>query len=308
MRERIPVLIDCDPGVDDAHALLMALASPCLDVRAITTVAGNMPVETTFSNARKVVALSGHAVPVYRGCPLPLLREPVPPSHLFHGENGLGGAVLPAPEAPPEMLHAVEAMRQAVVEAKGRLHIIALGPLTNLALLFRMYPGLIPEIAQLTIMGGAREGGNISPHAEFNFFCDAEAASIVLCCGRPITLVDLTGCDSAGLTEEDTADITGIASAVSPFVAQLWAFNLALAKSFGGSHFVLHDSIAVASVLEPPVLELDAYIARLDCTDSDTYGKSLLKKSPAGNVMLTTGVDREKFLRLCKETMRQYPV
>lgn len=306
MQQPIPVIIDCDPGVDDAHALLMALASPKLDVRAITTVSGNMPIWITTANALRIVELAGKTTPVSAGCSEPLFRDTIEHSELFHGKNGLGNAVVSDPVAKPTGETAVETLRRELEKSENGLHIIALGPLTNIAFLLKLYPGVKSKISHLTVMGGAQFKGNITEDAEFNFYCDAEAADIVMRSGLPITLVDLDGSMSAELTAKDADALTAIPSKISGLIRQMWDFNLELADRFGDSGFVINDSIAVASVIEPSIISRIRGDVRV-VTESERYGKSLVSLNERGASEISGQTDRDMFYQMCRTVMVSYP-
>lgn len=308
MQNRIPVVIDCDPGVDDTFALLLALSSPRLEVRAITSVSGNMPIELTTGNALRIVSFAGVQVPVSRGCSQPLYREAMSHSELFHGKNGLGNAELADTHRTVTGEIAVETLHRELVAADGQLQVIALGPLTNIAFLLKLYPEVKSKIAHLTIMGGSRNKGNITQHAEFNFYCDGEAADIVLRSGLPMTLVDLDGCESAMLTPQDAMEITAIPSRASDLVRQMWDFNLALAGRFGDGGFVVHDAIAVAAVIDPTLLRTVPCDVRVSTVDDDRYGKSLVTDNPQGTTQISEHTDRDSFLAFCRQTLESYPI
>lgn len=307
MRQKIPVWIDCDPGIDDSHALLLALTGGKLNVRGISAVAGNMPVGVTFRNARRVVALAGSEVPVYCGCAEPMVHSTMAHAELFHGKNGLGNVEIPNSTAPLQTLHAVEAMRREIEAQEGALHLIALGPLTNLAFLFKLYPEVRGKLTHLTAMGGGAAGGNATKAAEFNFHCDAEAANIVMQSGVPTTLVDLAGCKNAAVTAEEAKEIWELPGGFSAFVQGLWRYNLALAEKVGNSGFVVYDSIAVASVLEPCLLTTVPCTVRVETRVGATYGKSLVETAGGGNIALSQCTNKALFLQLCRELMGKAP-
>ena len=191
-----PVIIDCDPGQDDAVALLLALASPDqIEVRGVTAVAGNVPLARTALNARKLCTLAGRAeVPVFAGCPRPMLRRLHTSEHV-HGKTGLDGAELPQPEAPLGDRHAVdfiiETLRGAAEAAEADVTLCALGPLTNLGVAMVMAPDILGGVAEIVLMGGAFGEGNTTPAAEFNIFVDPHAAQVVFSSGVPITMMGL---------------------------------------------------------------------------------------------------------------------
>jgi purine nucleosidase len=188
----LPIIIDTDPGQDDAVAILLALASRQeLELRAITTVAGNVPVDLTTQNALRICALAHRFdVPVYRGAEAPLLAS-LETAEFVCGPDGLDGAGLPPASHAATRGHAVDAIVAALRAAPDGLTLCPLGPLTNLALALRLAPDIRPRIAQIVLMGGAVALGNMTPAAEFNMYVDPHAAAIVLGCGRPIVMMGL---------------------------------------------------------------------------------------------------------------------
>jgi inosine-uridine nucleoside N-ribohydrolase len=185
------VLLDCDPGIDDALAIAFACGHPGLDLRAVTTVAGNVPLAWTTVNALSVLGLAGRPdVPVAAGSPGPLLR-PLADARLVHGETGLGGARLPPPSRQPVATHAIDLMVETVSAAPGEITLIATGPLTNVALALRRYPALASQVADFVIMGGSAGRGNVTPAAEFNIATDPEAAAIVFAAGWRVSMAGL---------------------------------------------------------------------------------------------------------------------
>src|SRR5205085_7927837 len=184
--------MDCDPGIDDALALMLAAASPELRLLGVTCVAGNVPVTLTAPNARRLLDLAGcTSVPVCAGCARPIARADMR-SDGVHGSNGLGGVVLPG-EGRPEAMHATDYLADVLLrEAPGSITVIAVGPLTNLALVELKHPGTLRRARELLVMGGAAfRPGNVTPHAEFNFHCDPVAAHVVLEAGASLTLFGL---------------------------------------------------------------------------------------------------------------------
>ncbi|HEY1495641.1 MAG TPA: nucleoside hydrolase, partial [Candidatus Solibacter sp.] len=185
------VILDTDPGVDDALAILLALRSPELQVEAITPVAGNVPLEFTLPNALKLVEIAGRTdVPVAGGARHPLVRQLITASHV-HGNNGLAGVEFPEPKIKPVAESAPEMIRKIVKANPGEISIVAVGPLTNVALALRDDPDLAAKIKSIVIMGGSLSGGNVTPAAEFNLYVDPEAARIVFDAGVPLTMVGL---------------------------------------------------------------------------------------------------------------------
>ena len=186
------IIIDTDPGQDDAVAILLALASPELEVLALTAVAGNVPLPLTSRNARQIVELSGHQTPVYAGCDAPLKRKLVTAEYV-HGKTGLDGIPLPEPTLPLQPQHAVDYLIDTLrAHAPGTITLCPLGPLTNIATAFQRAPDIIPRVAEIVLMGGGYfEGGNVTPAAEFNIYVDPEAADIVFKSDVPLVVMPL---------------------------------------------------------------------------------------------------------------------
>src|SRR5436189_380587 len=189
MARSTPILLDCDPGHDDAIALLLALASPELELLAVTTVAGNQTLEKTTANAIRVLEFAGRAdVPVAAGADRPLVREQYVASYV-HGETGLDGPDLPPAQSDPVEQHAVDFLADAIRETGGKVTLVPTGPLTNVALLLALHPDARPE--RIVLMGGAIAEGNVTPAAEFNIWCDPEAAARVFASGIDVTMIGL---------------------------------------------------------------------------------------------------------------------
>src|SRR3989442_6977391 len=196
------IIIDCDPGHDDAIAILLAAHHPDIDLLAITTVAGNQSLEKTTRNALKVCSLADiHDVPVARGLSRPLVR---PAKHApdIHGESGMDGPHIPEPTIELVRQHAVDLIIDLLLYSEGDITLVPTGPLTNIAAAIRQQPAIIPKIREISLMGGAMGLGNVTPAAEFNIYTDPEAAAIVFGCGRSITMVPLEVTHQALATEE----------------------------------------------------------------------------------------------------------
>ena len=204
MTERQPLIIDTDPGQDDAVAILLALASPEIDLLGITTVAGNVPLELTEVNARKICDLAGRQdVPVFAGLSRPLVRSLVTAEHV-HGRTGLDGPDLPPPQTPLQEQHAVDFIIETVrKEPSGSVTIAPIGPLSNIAMALQRAPDIAARVKQIVLMGGGCfEGGNITPAAEFNIYVDPHAAAVVFGAGIPITMMPLDVTHKALTTEK----------------------------------------------------------------------------------------------------------
>src|ERR671937_272810 len=185
------LLMDCDPGHDDAIALLLALASSEVELLGISTVAGNQTVEKTTANALRILELAGRGeIPVAAGAPRPLVREPFVAAHV-HGETGLDGPDLPPPQGRPLDAHAVDFLAERILAAPGPPTLVPTGPLTNVALLLARHPDVAARLERIVLMGGAIAEGNVTPAAEFNIWVDPEAAARVFASGLDVTMVGL---------------------------------------------------------------------------------------------------------------------
>src|SRR2546421_8584647 len=270
------VIIDTDPGVDDALALLLAMRSPELKIEAITPVAGNLPLELTLPNALRMVEIAGRTdIPVAAGAKAPLARRLVTATYA-HGENGLGGAVFPEPTTRPVPEHAAEYIRRIVRKYPHEVTLITLGPLTNIAAALNSDPELAALVRGLTMMGGSLSGGNITPAAEFNIYVDPEAARIVFQSGIPITMVGLDVTRKTSLTEEHVRVLEAAQNAVSQAAAKIGrnAINHNRERGFlVGPN--MHDSLAVAAFLDPTILKFQDYYVDVETTGELTAGETL---------------------------------
>ncbi len=303
---RIPLIIDCDPGTDDALAILMVFAADALDVRAITTVAGNQNIEVNTRNALRIVDYFHiHTIVAQGAYPLMKTFEPAP--DWINGVSGLGSAVLPDTNKKAIPESAIEILYREAVAQKGRLQILATGPLTNIALLLRTHPDVMPMISRITLMGGACNGGNASPCAEFNIYTDPEAAQIVFRSGIPITMVGLDACYSTPLYENELAKLKAIKTPCSEFVCGLMNYPGTPLPPEG---MVMFDALAAAAVIDPSVLTGSEYFVDVETKGEFTSGKTLvdkdnlLKRKP--NAFVALGSDRERFFRMVEETVRYY--
>lgn len=251
------IIIDTDPGQDDAVAILLALASPELEVLGITAVAGNVPLPLTERNARVIVELSGQSVPVFAGCDRPLERVLETAEHV-HGKSGLDGIVLPDPTLPLDPRHAVDFIIDTLrAEAPGTVTLCPLGPLTNIATAFRRAPDIVDRVEEIVLMGGGFfEGGNITPAAEFNIYVDPEAADTVLRCGRPVTVIPLDCTHKALTTRVRVERFRGMGTRVGEVVASwLDFFERFDVEKYGSEGGPLHDPCVIAYILKPELFQ-----------------------------------------------------
>ena len=270
------VIIDTDPGVDDAFALLFAMRSPELKIEAITPVAGNVPLDLTLSNALRMVEIAGRTdIPVARGANGPLMRKLITASYA-HGENGLAGVAFPEPTTKPVEQSAAELIFRIASSHPGEVSIIAIGPLTNVATALRAYPSLSKMIPEIVLMGGSLSQGNVTPAAEFNIYVDPEAASIVFSSGIPLTMVGLDVTRKAVLTEEHVKTLEAGAGAVSRAAARIGRSILERARQAGWtSGPAMHDPLAVATFLDKSVVRLEPYFVVVETGGQFTAGETV---------------------------------
>lgn len=303
-----PVIIDCDPGIDDAVALLLALASPELEVRAVTTVAGNVGLSLTTANALRVLDLGGRGdLPLAAGAERPLVHLPAMDSAETHGETGLDGAGLPAPTRAPQAEHAVDLIARLALADPGAVTLVAVGPLTNVALLAALHPEAYRALRRIVVMGGAASGGNMSPYAEFNVWFDPEAAQRVVASGQDITLVGLDVTRQAILTSTDLDDLAGLPVLGVPLVGMLRHYMRKHVDWYGEEIVYQHDSLALAYVIDPAILTVRHCHVEVDTGMGPARGATLVDRlgvyGGQPNVHWADGVDVERFRALLLERL-----
>jgi len=305
------VILDVDTGVDDALAILLACRSPSMDVRAITCVAGNAEVDQVLANTLKVLdAADAPAIPVARGMSRPLV-EPARPARHVHGEDGMGDLDLPPPRRAAVEVHAIELLRATLAAASEPITLIPLGPLTNIAVLVRMYPELLRRLDRIVLMGGAAAVGNATAAAEFNVWHDPEAAAIVLDCGVPVTMY---GLDVFYAPVVQPADARALATGDDP--AQRLAGHLLGYQVARFGAVTLGDAGAVAAVLRPDLIQTSQLPVRVELAGTWTRGRTVVDQRPraldldhdelgaGGLVDVALGADGTAIARLFLEVLR----
>ena len=302
MPERI--IIDTDPGHDDAFAILLALASPELDVLGITTVAGNVPVAVVTANARRIVELAGRpGIPVHQGADRPLLRAPMHAADI-HGDSGIDGYDWPAPANPPEAEHALDFMVRTLTAAEPRsATLVPLGPLTNIALLLRRAPHLAGRIRRIVLMGGGFfEGGNYAPAAEFNILVDPEAAAIVFGAGIELAAMPID-CTNNTLTPDWwIGRLAALGTRVGDACAGMQRFfEIAGNRKYGTRTRPLHDVLAMAYLLWP-----DLFAGRLCNVEIETNSELTRGATVVDWWYRTTRPHNCTWVRQCLDTPELY--
>lgn len=305
MTHRRKIIIDTDPGQDDAVALLLALsAQDRLDVLGVTAVAGNVPLALTQRNARVICELAGSSVPVYAGCDAPLKRDLVTAEHV-HGKTGLDGCDLPEPARPLRPEHAVDFLIETLRrEAPGTVTLCPLGPLTNIATAFQRAPDVVGRVAEIVLMGGAYfEVGNITPAAEFNIYVDPEAADIVFKSGVPLVVLPLDVTHKALTSRAWVEEMRGLGTPVGRAVAG-WTdfFERFDTAKYGSEGAPLHDPCVIAYLLAPDLFSGRHINVEIEVTSPLTLGMTVadwwrVTDRPA-NALFLGNVDRDGLFRL----------
>jgi purine nucleosidase len=305
------IIIDTDPGIDDALAILLALASPELALEALTVVMGNCSTAQGVSNALSVLELAGAGhIPVVPGLDRPLL-QPLLTAPETHGQSGLGYAQLPSPRCHPASQHAVDLLIERIMAAPGEITVVAIGPLTNLALAIRREPALLQAIREVIIMGGAlRHEGNTTPLAEFNVYVDPHAAHIVYHSGLPITLVPLDVTYQCILTQADVERLLALDSPITHFIADATRFYMEFHDEYQGIQgCVINDPLALALTFAPDLVETRPLHVTVDTHSPLSLGKTMAdfygawSKPP--NMQVALKVQARRFIELFMERIEK---
>lgn len=315
------IIIDTDPGVDDAVAMFLALRSPELKVEAITAVSGNVPLDLTLPNALRLAEIAGRTdIPIAGGASVPLVRRLITARYV-HGENGLGGVDFPEPHLKPVRETATQLISRIVRANPGEVTIVAVGPLTNIGTLLRSDPEIARMIPQIVIMGGSLSGGNITPAAEFNLYVDPEAARIVFDSGIPVTMVGLDVTEKVLLREEHIVILERARNPVSQAAGKIMRATLNRAqKGIDRTVIAMHDPLTVASLIDPELLKFRDYYVEVETEGEFTagmtvgYGHAPIRQSAPmtaataqqsepdtsfhPNAKVAVGVDPDRFFKL----------
>jgi len=303
------IILDCDPGHDDAMAILLAHGNPEIELVAITTVAGNQTLDKTSLNARRVATVAGiQDVPVAAGWDRPLPRE-LKPAGYIHGESGLDGPSFGEPTVPLDPRHAVDMIIELLMQSSGDITLVPTGPLTNIAMAVRKDPRIVEKVQEIILMGGAYTRGNTTPAAEFNIYADPEAAAIVFTAGWPLTMVGLDLTHQALATPTVLQRISGIGTPVSRVAVQLMEFfRETYRRNSGFDSPPVHDPCAVARVIDPTVMHcVDAFVAietRGELTSGMTVTDFSGRLGPT-NAQVATKLDVDRFWDLMVDAIER---
>lgn len=302
------IILDCDPGIDDAIAIFMAANSPNIELLGITTAAGNVPVQKTTTNALSLCEFAGiEHVPVAQGADRPLVRESVVAEYV-HGNSGIGGVQFPPPQKKIVNEHAVDFIIRMLMESDGDVTLVAIGPLSNVALAVRKQPAIVSKVQEIVMMGGGTFG-NITPAAEFNFYADAEAAQIVLECGAPLTMIGLDLTQQAVVDQEVKERLAAIKNPFSDVVLELLSYYEKYNLELGLAGAVVHDPCCIAYCIDPSMFEMKLLHVDIETKGEFAYGMSIIdtlgvtKKTQ--NVKVAFKLNQHAFWSLLEETIGQ---
>lgn len=306
------IILDCDPGHDDALAMMLALANPEIDLLAVTTSAGNQTPEKTLHNAMRLLTLMHHQeIPVAGGNRTPLLK-PLETAGKVHGKSGLDGAELPEPDFAAQPLTAIELIAQTLQASSAPVTLVVTGPMTNIALFLRVYPELTAKVAQIVFMGGAMGLGNWTPSVEFNIYVDPEAAKIVLNAGIPLVMVPLNVTHRAQILKPEIEVIGQIDNPVAhAFTGLLNFFELYHeAPKWGFKGAPLHDPCTIAWLLHPEWFQTEKMNVDVETTGTLTRGETVcdayqLTGKPQ-NTEVLLNLNREAFIQLIADSLRTF--
>lgn len=304
-----PIILDCDPGHDDAMAMLLAAAHPNVELIGITTVSGNGSLDKVTYNAQRICALAGIDVPVARGANDPLAgNASAAPS--IHGASALDGAKLPEPHRELSELSAVELIADLVSNSPVPVTLIPTGPMTNIAMFIQKYPELLPRIDHLSFMGGSVDCGNWTPYAEFNIWCDPEAADVVMRSGLNITMTGLNVTHTALATPEILQRMSDINSHLAKTVVDLMKFFAqTYDEVFDMPNPPLHDPIAVAAVIDPTIMRTQYLPVSIELNGELTRGATVVDvhgvTGREANVNVGLELDVDRFWNLIIDSVKQ---
>lgn len=307
-----PVILDCDPGHDDAISLILALSSNQLDVLAVTTSAGNQTQAKTLNNTLRILTLLGrNDIPVASGAPKPLARELIIADNV-HGESGLDGPALPDPAFDPVALSAVELIAEKVRQSATPVTIVPTGPLTNIAIFLSAHPELHSNIQEIVLMGGAAREGNWTPAAEFNIFVDPEAADIVFKSGIPVVMCGLDVTHKAQIMDEDIERIRQVGNPVSQCVAELLDFFIIYHRDpkWGFTGAPLHDPCTIAYLLQPDMFTTTDCWVGIETKGEFTQGMTVVDRyhltANPHNAKVMFDIDRPAFVDFIVACLTKY--
>ena len=308
--QKTKIILDCDPGHDDAIAIMVAGRHPAIDLLALTTVAGNQTLDKTTVNALHVCEHLELDIPVYAGMPLPLVREQVVAANI-HGESGLDGPVFAPLRTQVQPRHAVNFLVDTLMASDGDISLVPVGPLTNIATAMRMEPRILPKIRQIVLMGGAYGTGNSTPSAEFNIYADPEAADVVFRSGAKLTMMGLDLTNQTVCTADIIERMESIGNKAGRLFGDIMRFTLKTQKiAFGFEAGPVHDVTCIAYLVAPELFTTQDMHVVVDINRGPCYGRTVCDTinclNHAANCTVGTGIQLQKFWDLVAEAVARY--
>ena len=304
------IILDCDPGHDDAVAIMLAAINPKIELLGITVVAGNQKLEKTVNNALKVCNHLNLDVPVYSGMSRPMIREQLIADDI-HGETGLDGPKFEELKIKAEDKHAVNFIIDTLMNSDEKITLVPTGPLTNIGMAIRFEPRIIEKINRIVLMGGSYQLGNMTPAAEFNILADPDAAHIVFSSGVKVVMMGLDLTRQASATKEVVEKIKSLNNKASKLFVDLMEFFAASQKNvFGWSAPPVHDPTTIAYIIDPECIEVKPMFCEIELWSEKSYGRTIcdyfgiLKKEP--NVDVAVKLDFDRFWNLVYENFKLY--
>ena len=304
------IILDCDPGHDDAVAIMLAAINPKIELLGITVVAGNQKLEKTVNNALKVCNHLNLDVPVYSGMSRPMIREQLIADDI-HGETGLDGPKFEELKIKAEDKHAVNFIIDTLMNSDEKITLVPTGPLTNIGMAIRFEPRIIEKINRIVLMGGSYQLGNMTPAAEFNILADPDAAHIIFSSGVKVVMMGLDLTRQASATKEVVEKIKSLNNKASKLFVDLMEFFAASQKNvFGWSAPPVHDPTTIAYIIDPECIEVKPMFCEIELWSERSYGRTLcdyfgiLKKEP--NVDVAVKLDFDRFWNLIYENLKLY--
>ena len=304
------IILDCDPGHDDAVAIMLAAINPKIELLGITVVAGNQKLEKTVNNALKVCNHLNLDVPVFSGMSRPMIREQLIADDI-HGETGLDGPKFEELKTKAEDKHAVNFIIDTLMNSDEKITLVPTGPLTNIGMAIRFEPRIIEKINRIVLMGGSYQLGNMTPAAEFNILADPDAAHIVFSSGVKVVMMGLDLTRQASATKEVVEKIKSLNNKASKLFVDLMEFFAASQKNvFGWSAPPVHDPTTIAYIIDPECIEVKPMFCEIELWSEKSYGRTLcdyfgiLKKEP--NVDVAVKLDFDRFWNLIYENLKLY--
>ncbi len=305
------IILDCDPGHDDAIAIMLAAKNSAINLLGISVVAGNHTLEKTLENTLHICQYLNLQIPVYAGCGHPIVRSKQVIADDIHGKSGLDGPCFPALTKKAESVHAVTFIIDSIRNSEKAITLVPTGPLTNIAMAIRLAPDILEKIDTIILMGGSMGRGNVTPAAEFNIFADAEAAHIVFSSGVPIVMVGLDVTTKAQCFPSIIDRMSKTKNKASILFQDLMTFfNTTQKKIFGWEGSPLHDPITIAYLINPKVLKTKCMYATVDYHGVESYGRTNCdyfgRSEEKPNVQVAVDIDVDLFWQIIENGIGMY--